>query len=242
MGFRAGFQGVQKRQRIAAASRFGKQTDFQCAQRIRSAPCHLIIVAHRITSSQPPSGSSAAAVDVESERYAECPGDDLAPGDADERIVEVQVEHRWRKVELRRRVMSHEFRPDRLQIGREDRWPKIGSFPQCKDFQSHDACPTPSLNSNLYAAEPAHVRGATSGISADREVRRVGFRYGGHGASAPLPTLLVRLLRHRRMRPAEIGCGRILADLDDAAADGAGAGEVLEQRFAVVAADGAGEF
>ena len=44
------------------------------------------------------------------------------------------------------------------------------------------------------------------------------------------------------------GCGRpksgaaeILADLDDAAADGAGAGEVLEQRFAVAAADRAGE-
>src|SRR5215468_10065954 len=48
----------------------------------------------------------------------------------------------------------------------------------------------------------------------------------------------LRLLRQRRMRPAEVGRSRILADLDDAAADGAGAGEVLEQRFAVVAADG----
>jgi hypothetical protein len=54
--------------------------------------------------------------------------------------------------------MSHEFRPDRLQIRREDQWPKIGSFPQCKDFQSHDACPTLSSNIDLYAAEPACVR------------------------------------------------------------------------------------
>jgi len=51
----------------------------------------------------------------------------------------------------------------------------------------------------------------------------------------------LRLLRQWRMRPAEIRRRRILADLDDAAADGAGAGEMLEQRFAVVAADGAGE-
>ena len=43
------------------------------------------------------------------------------------------------------------------------------------------------------------------------------------------------------MRPAEIGRRRILADLHDAAADGAGAGEMREQRLAVAAADGAGE-
>ena len=49
------------------------------------------------------------------------------------------------------------------------------------------------------------------------------------------------LLRQRRMLPAEVGRGRVLADLDDAAANGAGAAEVLEQRLAVVAADGAGE-
>src|SRR5437879_4656507 len=52
--------------------------------------------------------------------------------------------------------MSHEFRPDRFQI-RKDQWPKIGSFPQCKDFQSHDACPTLSLNIKFYVAEPARV-------------------------------------------------------------------------------------
>src|SRR4051812_13104753 len=52
----------------------------------------------------------------------------------------------------------------------------------------------------------------------------------------------LRLLRQIRVRPAEIRRRRILADLDDAAADGAGAGEVVEQRLAVVAADGAGEF
>src|SRR5258708_450055 len=44
LGFRAGFHGIQKRQRITATSRFGKQTDFQCAQSIRSAPYHLIIL------------------------------------------------------------------------------------------------------------------------------------------------------------------------------------------------------
>jgi hypothetical protein len=44
--------------------------------------------------------------------------------------------------------MSHEFRPDRLQIRREDRWPKIGPFPQGKDFQSHDACPILSFSLN----------------------------------------------------------------------------------------------
>ena len=43
------------------------------------------------------------------------------------------------------------------------------------------------------------------------------------------------------MRPAEVGRCRILADLDDAAADRAGAGEMLEQRLAVAAADRAGE-
>ena len=44
-----------------------------------------------------------------------------------------------------------------------------------------------------------------------------------------------------RVRPAEIGRRGILADLDDAAADRAGAGEVLEQRLAVAAADRARE-
>src|ERR1700756_3778828 len=56
------------------------------------------------------------------------------------------------------------------------------------------------------------------------------------------PALSTRLLRQMFMRPAEIGRGRILADLDDAASDGAGAGKMLEQRFAVIAADRTGEF
>ena|SRR5829696_9675201 len=61
--------------------------------------------------------------------------------------------------------------------------------------------------------------------------------------SGYLPFVLsLRLLPQRQMRPSEIRGGRILADFDDAAADGAGAGKVLEQRFAVVAADRAGEF
>ena len=46
-----------------------------------------------------------------------------------------------------------------------------------------------------------------------------------------------RLVRQLGMRPAEIRRRRILADLDDAAADGARAGEMLEQRLAVAAAD-----
>jgi hypothetical protein len=39
------------------------------------------------------------------------------------------------------------------------------------------------------------------------------------------------------VRTAEVGRGGILADLDDAAANGAGAGEMVEQRFAVAATD-----
>src|ERR1700680_941407 len=44
-----------------------------------------------------------------------------------------------------------------------------------------------------------------------------------------------------RMRAAEVGRSRILADLDDPATDGAGAGKMLEPRLAVAAADRAGE-
>jgi len=43
------------------------------------------------------------------------------------------------------------------------------------------------------------------------------------------------------VRPAKIRRGGVLTDLDDAAADGAGAAKMLEQRFAVVAADRAGQ-
>src|SRR5689334_16472858 len=52
--------------------------------------------------------------------------------------------------------------------------------------------------------------------------------------------ILPRLLQ-RRLLPAEIRCSGILADLEDAAADGACSCEMLEQRLAIVAADGAGE-
>src|ERR1700722_19973618 len=52
---------------------------------------------------------------------------------------------------------------------------------------------------------------------------------------------LFRLLAQLRVRPAEIGYGGILADLDDAASDRAGAGEMLEQRLAVAASDRAGQ-
>src|SRR5882672_2870164 len=40
-----------------------------------------------------------------------------------------------------------------------------------------------------------------------------------------------------RVRAAEVGCGGILADLDDAAANGTGASEMLKQRLAIAAAD-----
>ena len=52
----------------------------------------------------------------------------------------------------------------------------------------------------------------------------------------------LRLLAQLRVRAAEVGRGGILADLDDAAADRAGAGKMLEQRLAVAAADRAGQF
>jgi len=55
-------------------------------------------------------------------------------------------------------------------------------------------------------------------------------------------TRLLRLLPQLRVRAAEIGRRGILADLDNAAADGTGAGKMLEQRLAVAAADRAGEF
>ncbi len=114
LGFRAGFHGIQKRQRITATSRFGKQTDFQCAQSIRSAPYHLIIVSPADSLVPAAIRKFGAAVDVEGERHAERPGDDLALGDADESIVEVQIEYWWRKIEVRRRVMSHELWPNRF--------------------------------------------------------------------------------------------------------------------------------
>src|ERR1700739_4270419 len=47
----------------------------------------------------------------------------------------------------------------------------------------------------------------------------------------------LRLLPQLRVRAAEIGRRGILADFDDAAADRAGTGEVLEQRLAVAAPD-----
>src|SRR5947207_2101498 len=63
--------------------------------------------------------------------------------------------------------------------------------------------------------------------------------YDGTAWSCTVASL--RLLGQIRMRAAEIGGGGILADLDDAAADGAGAGKMLEQRIAVAPADRAGE-
>src|ERR1700744_2138424 len=53
---------------------------------------------------------------------------------------------------------------------------------------------------------------------------------------------LIRLLAELRMWAAEIGRGGILADLDDAAAYRAGAGEMLVQGLAVAAPDRTGEF
>src|SRR5262245_12279613 len=48
-----------------------------------------------------------------------------------------------------------------------------------------------------------------------------------------------RHIRQAGMRAAEVGRGRVLTDRDDALADRSGAGEVVEQRVAVTAADGA---
>src|SRR2546429_8202664 len=62
---------------------FRKQADFQCAQRIRNAPCHPIIVRPADHLVPAAIGKFGAAVNVESKGYAERPGDDLAPRDAD---------------------------------------------------------------------------------------------------------------------------------------------------------------
>src|ERR1700730_18561310 len=51
------------------------------------------------------------------------------------------------------------------------------------------------------------------------------------------PTFSVRLLAQLRVRTAEVGRRRILADLDNAAADRASAREKLEQRFALAGTD-----
>src|SRR6266851_6178949 len=56
-------------------------------------------------------------------------------------------------------------------------------------------------------------------------------------ANRRTPTCSIRLLSQLRVRTAEVGRGRILADLDNAAADRAGAGEMRKQRLAVAAAD-----
>src|SRR5205814_6780258 len=56
----------------------------------------------------------------------------------------------------------------------------------------------------------------------------------GFGAKRQSRNFSIRLLAQLRVRTAEIGCRRILADLDDAAADGAGAAEMLEQCLAVI--------
>ena len=75
--------------------------------------------------------------------------------------------------------------------------------------------------------------------------------YGANGAlgrftATPFPARgrekSRRLLPKLRVRATEVGRSGILADLDDAAADGAGAGKMLEQRLAVRATDGTGEF
>src|SRR5262249_40620420 len=74
--------------------------------------------------------------------------------------------------------------------------------------------------------------------SADRDTTEDTRDARGEGRfSATSARLLAELL----MRAAEIGCGGILAGLDDAAADGAGAREMVEQRLAVAAADRAGQ-
>src|ERR1700722_16872845 len=55
-------------------------------------------------------GQFSAAGDVERERNAKCPRDHLAVGDAGEGVVDIAIEHRCRKIELRRRTVPHELR------------------------------------------------------------------------------------------------------------------------------------
>src|SRR5512146_3160793 len=86
-----------------------------------------------------------------------------------------------------------------------------------------------------------HARGMTTSCGVrlhslfnSRRVRRSSTKRRRKRRSA---ASLIRFLPQLRVRAAEVGRGGILADLDDAAADGAGAGEMLEQRLAVAATD-----
>src|SRR5207245_981768 len=109
--------------------------------------------AQRMTWSQPPSGSSLRPEMLKAKGTLNARATTL-PGDAGEHIVVVPVEHRWRKVELCHRVVPHEFRPDRVQVGSEDPGPKIGPLPQCKDFQIHDACLALNMKPLRCRADP----------------------------------------------------------------------------------------
>src|SRR5579885_3695793 len=105
-----------------------------------------------------------------------------------------------------------------------------------------------SMQPTLIIASPSKVRTKQSGIGrpgldcgvvpcgASRSggadsvasiLRRIGFRQRGG--------------RQARMRATEIGCRRILTDIDDPFADCARAGEMREQRLAVALADRLGQ-
>src|SRR5439155_20161025 len=109
---------------------------------------------------------------------------------------------------------------------------------------------SPRLSSTLLAHPGYKVDDLTTSLRGAKRRSNPSFplqRYGllrfarsdgrENGTRREVVLFSLRLLPQRRMRPSEIRRCRILADLDDAAADGAGAGEILEQRFAVVAAD-----
>ncbi|MEH2587151.1 hypothetical protein V1273_000990 [Bradyrhizobium sp. AZCC 1721] len=108
-----------------------------------------------------------------------------------------------------------------------------GQLRHCEERATKQSIPPQAAKMDCFAEPVIRRRFASTGWLAMTMERPARMR-----EAAPFS---LRLLQ-RWMRAPEIRRGGILADLDDAAADGAGAGEMLEQRLAVAAADGAGEF
>ena len=106
--------------------------------------------------------------------------------------------------------------------------------PRRRTIQYSEALMIKSIARGVLDTPPSRGMRAERGATASAPFRET--------QSVATALFSIRLLRQIRVRAAEVGGGGILADLDDAAADGAGAGEMLEQRFAVAAADRAGQF
>src|SRR5690348_11125765 len=122
---------------MARASRSGKQRDFERAHRGRGAPEQAVLVSpsdHLVPAAVRQFGT---ALDAEREGDSERACDNLAVEKSGKSVVEVIVEYGAAEIQFGRRVVLHEFRPDTLQVLREDRGDQIRSLPQRKYVQTH---------------------------------------------------------------------------------------------------------